>query len=228
MESLRQLDLFYDRLRCDLEITPLGEWMHLRLHLGDDFSIAPPDRQQLDLCVDLYNSVDGTSRLVLAMSWYRLVCMNGLAVRGTEVGLADKHDGNLDISAVGHALRLGIDRARADEKVLRRWWETRVTDAKLSAWCDGPVAKRWGKLAAARCLLICRKGLDGTPTPFESGPPSKRTLGGTSRVPGAMAPAQTVYDVAQALSWLAGTRVDVDERSAWLSDIAALLKALDR
>ncbi|WP_380874285.1 DUF932 domain-containing protein [Sphingomonas sp. DBB INV C78] len=227
IESLQALDLYYERLRCDLEISELGEWAHLRFRLGDTYTLVPPDGHALDLCIDVYNSVDGSSRLILEVSWLRLICTNGLVVRNSELGLKAAHDRRLDLDMIGHAIHRGLRAADEDLKTLRLWWESQLRLDELMRWADGPLALRWGRVAAARCLHICRTGHDARPVPFEGGEPSKRAMIAGELVPGAAFPADTVYDLAQALSWIASTQPDVTERRAWQSDIPELLDKLD-
>ncbi|MFN3725238.1 MAG: DUF932 domain-containing protein [Allosphingosinicella sp.] len=223
--ALRGLDLFYDRLPCTLNLSHLGEWAHIRFHLADDMSIIPPDGFKVGLCIDLFNSVDGSSRLVLAATWLRLVCKNGMTLRETS-GFADVHDRNLDLEGVRDAILRVIGQARHDVELLRGWWEEALIERSLASWIDDQLASRWGKGNAARVFNICREGMDGTPQPFDPAPPSYLGLHRKTPVPGAAVPARTLYDVAQALSWVAGSRPNVEQQRAWLSDIPTLLDQL--
>jgi hypothetical protein len=47
-------------------------------------------------------------------------------------------------------------------------------------------------------------------------------------VPGAAKPATSLYDVSQALSWIATQRLNVEERLGWQTDIPKLIGALER
>jgi hypothetical protein len=227
VDCLRRMDLFYDRLRCELEITALGEWATLRFHLGDDYSLTPPDGHQLDLRIEAVNTVDGSGRLLLLMSWFRLVCSNGLGVRDTLTQLADVHDRRMNLRRVDEVIAHGLKIADADRELLIAWARSRIDDERLVAWVDGPVAKTWGKKAAARCLCICREGRDAEfADPFEGGRPSERTMTPGARVPGMSPPVRNAYDAAQALSWIATSRVNVDERLSWQTDIPKLVHAL--
>lgn len=229
VDTLRRLDLFYDRLRCDVELTELGEWMALRFCLGDDFSLTPPDGHSLDLRVEVFNSVDGSSRLLLAMSWFRLVCSNGLTVRDTLTEIADIHDRHLDVGKLDQAIVQGVELAAADREKLLDWFGSRVSQEAQAAWADGALASTWGKKAAARCLHICATGSDGEfVNPFAGGKPSERKLRSTGIVPGAATPATSLYDVSQALSWIATQRLNVEERLGWQTDIPKLIGALER
>ena len=227
VESLQRLDLFYDRLRCEVGMTQLGEWMTLRFYMGDDYSLTPPDGHPLDLRIEAVNSVDGSGKLILLMSWFRLICENGLVVRDTLTQLADVHDSRLKLGRLDAVIVEGLKLADADRKRLEQWARSRVNDAKLATWADSALAKTWGKKAAARCLHICRTGFDADfVDPFEGGKPSERRLTSTVVVPGAASPVLNAYDAAQALSWVATSRPNVDERLAWQTDIPQLIRAL--
>lgn len=225
--ALCGLDLFYDRLPCEVGLSTLGEWMTLRLHLDDEYSIVPPDGHRIDLRIEVFNSVDGSSRLLMAMSWFRLVCSNGLVVRNTLVDFADVHDHRLDLSKLENAIASGLRLAKQDRQRLITWAVRVVAEPALVSWVDVALTKRWGKKAAARCLLICRTGWDGEfEDAFASGRPSERAMRPVIAVPGAAVPAKSEYDVAQALSWTATTRGNVEERLKWQADIPSLLEQL--
>lgn len=226
-EALRGLDLFYDQLPCTLSISELGEWVHIRFHLSDDLTYVPPDGHALGLCLDVYNSVDGSSRLVLLATWLRLVCENGLTLRQSS-GFDDVHDRHLDLEAVRQAIHKAVRDARHDLSVLQAWWREKLFESKLLSWADGPLRKRWGKGSATRVLNICFEGWDGSAQPFDPAPPSSMGFNRTVEVPGAAVPAQSIYDVGQALSWVAGTRPNVEQQRAWLNDVPSLLNALRR
>lgn len=224
---LKKRDLFYDRLRCELELTAFGEWMHLSLFLGDDFTITPRDGHPLDLRVEIFNSVEGSSRLIVLIGWFRFVCSNGLIIGDTLSKISDVHDQRLDLEKLEDAVVLGLQLADADRKRLQTWSSTSFGTAALTTWADGPLCSKWGKKAAARCLHICRTGHDAEfADPFGRGTPSEREMHPTCLVPGSRVPSTTLYDVSQALSWIATNRVNVEERLAWQSDVPKLMAEL--
>jgi hypothetical protein len=97
----------------------------------------------------------------------------------------------------------------------------------LRGWIDGELKKRWGALAAARTYLICQTGFDGVfSDPFDKQPPSQKGMRRTERVPGAPQKAENAYAVAQALSWIAGQRLDVQEQTQYMREIPQLMQAL--
>ncbi|WP_168194178.1 DUF932 domain-containing protein [Altererythrobacter sp. TH136] len=227
-DILRRLDLFYERLWCELELSALGEWMHLSLFLGDDFQITPADGHPLSLRIEIFNSVEGSSRLTLLVGWFRFVCANGLVIGNTLAKIADVHDERLDLRQLEHAVTDGLKLANVDRKRLNQWSEATFAPAALPTWADGPLAAKWGKKAAARCLHICRTGYDAEfAHPFQSGLPSERELRETCAVPGSATPSTSLYDVAQALSWIATNRTNVEERLAWQSDVPPLVSELN-
>ncbi|MDR3746668.1 MAG: DUF932 domain-containing protein [Acidobacteriota bacterium] len=210
-----------------LTLTRFGGRMALRFVLPEAFGIDPGDSYPLRLRLECFNSVDGSTRLSFLMSWYRLICSNGLAARAT---LADEtmiHTEGAEVPDIRALIIAGIE-SIADENVyFGRAITTRVDDAMLRGWIDGELKKRWGALAAARTYLICQTGFDGVfSDPFDKQPPSQKGMRRTERVPGAPAKAENAYAVAQALSWIAGQRLDVQEQTQYMREMPQLMQAL--
>lgn len=226
VKAMQVMGVHYDRMQCDLEMTELGEWMHVRFVLDEIYSVVPPDGAPVRFCIDLYNSVDGQSRLALQTSWLRLVCKNGLIARvASNIGLIDVHDRHVHLGPVEEVLAEALGRAAEDAIILEDWWSTKL-QSRLEHWVDTTLADKWGKNDAARVLNICNSGFDGNPQKFTSDPPSQLKVQNTRFVPGSNAPATTLYDVAQALSWVAGSRSNLAKRDDHLADIPELLEIL--
>lgn len=218
MEGLRLQQIDPSVLRCEVGLTPLGEWMNFRVYLPESFSYNPGDKQPLALRLECLNSVDGSSRLVILFSWLRLICSNGMTIRETKAELSDIHDGNLNLDIIPKIVSKGLENARLDTLRLQGWASSRVKieSVKFKKWVDGSLAKKWGKKAACRTLHICRSGNDVEfADPFEGGKPSERAVKIMRDVPGAPKPATNLYDVGQALSWIASRKNSVDERLEW-------------
>jgi hypothetical protein len=64
---------------------------------------------------------------------------------------------------------------------------------------------------------ICRTGFDGKPVPPRSKgiAPHSWPVSSDKAVPGAPIPAKSLYDVAQALSWVAGHNPTVEDQIRW-------------
>ena len=92
---------------------------------------------------------------------------------------------------------------------------------------DGPVTKEWGKKAACRVFHICNTGFDVEQIdPFEPGVATGKRVRKLATVPGAVSPASTIYDVSQALTYVATGRTNAEQRLEWQSDVAPLLARL--
>lgn len=147
-------------LRCEVGLTPLGEWMNFRAYFPENFSHNPKDANKLALRLECFNSVDGSSRLVILLGWFRFVCANGMIIGETKAALSDIHDETLDLEVIPEIISKGLAKVKADLERLRRWESALVALPKFEGWVDGHLAGHWGKKAACRTLHICRSGTD--------------------------------------------------------------------
>jgi hypothetical protein len=215
------------KLRCDVGLTTLGEWMNFRVYFPESYSFGASDKNKLTLRLECINSVDGSSRLVVQLSWFRLVCSNGLTVKETTAVLSDVHNQNLNLSAIPEIIAEGLTKVRADKERLRLWERSPVESSKFKDWIDGYLAEQWGKKAACRALHICLGGADvELLDPFEGGKPSEKGIRPLGPVPGAPKRAKNLYDVCQTLSWIATQRKSADERLEWQGQIPTLIENL--
>ena len=108
------------------------------------------------------------------------------------------------------------------------WENAELESYQLIRWVDEIVSNVWGKKASCRAFHICTSGFDVEyEDPFAKGKPSNKPVKRVRRVPGAPEVARNLYDVSQALSWIASTRPNSDERVEWQSQIAALVQRLE-
>lgn len=160
--------------------------MALRFILPEKFGFDPGDSHPLRLRLECFNSVEGSTRLVFLMSWYRLVCSNGLVARVTGVHEAIIHTEQARVPDIKALIADGIASIGPECAYYTQAMRTRVDDANLRLWVDGELKKRWGALAAARTYLICQTGFDGVfIDPFDKRVPSQKAMKKTERVPGA-------------------------------------------
>jgi Domain of unknown function (DUF932) len=214
-------------LRCEVGLTPLGEWMNFRAYFPDSFSHNPSDGNKMALRLECFNSVDGSSRLVILFGWFRFICANGLIIGETKAALRDVHDEHLNLDVIPDIISKGLSKVNADLERLRRWESSMVELPKFEDWVDGHLAEQWGKKAACRTLHICLSGADVELTdPFAGGKPSEKPIKLLENVPGAPKPAKNLYDVCQALSWVATHRNSAEERMEWQGNIPALVENL--
>lgn len=227
LEALRAHQIDTDTLDCEVGLTELGEWMNFRAYFPDSFSHNPDDGQFLRLRLECFNSVDGSSRLVILFGWFRIVCSNGLIIGETKAALRDVHDESLNLDVIPKIISEGMEKVKADLARLGQWQSVSFVQAKFESWIDDQLASRWGKKAACRVLHICRNGEDvELLDPFEGGKPSEKQVKLLTLVPGAAKPAKNLYDVCQALSWIATKRNSADERLEWQGHIPDLIENL--
>ncbi|KAA6182737.1 DUF945 domain-containing protein [Thiohalocapsa marina] len=216
-----------EELTCELGLTDLGEWMNCRLYFPPRYHHQPADGEPIGLRLEVFNSVDGSSRLVLLLGWLRFVCSNGLVIGETKQEFHDIHNHNLDLDKIPAAIRAGMALVEQDRARLDDWQRHGFKPDRLVPWVDGPLAKTWGKKAACRVFHLCTSGQDGELVdPFAKGPASEKPWAPTLSVPGTATPAKTLYDVSQALSWIAERRTNPEERRDWQTRIPTLLQAL--
>jgi hypothetical protein len=225
--ALRESKLNIDSLKCELGLTPLGEYMVFRVYLPDEHGFTAKDKHPTALRVELINSVDGSHRLVVFFSWLRLICLNGMMIRATKTEVRELHNQALDLSKVSDGIRAGLALAAEDIKKLQEWENTNLNLDKFRLWVDGELTAAWGKKAASRVFHIAIEGFDTKLTnPFEGGPASKMQVEPVEPVPGANAPAKNFYSLLQALTWVSTRRNNVEERLEWQGQIPVLMKGL--
>jgi hypothetical protein len=216
-------------LKCELGLTALGEWMNFRAYFPDEFSFTPTDGKKLALRLECFNSVDGSSRLIILLGWLRLICSNGMIIGETMSTLRNIHDESLDLTAIPELITSGMKKIAQVRGRIKTWEQTPVSDQQLIEGVDGKLAETWGRKAACSVYHLCRTGQEvEIVDPFDAAPPSEKTVRATGPVPGAVVPAVNLYDVSQALSWVASRRNNPEERMAWQSQIAGLVTALGK
>lgn len=227
IDALRQGQLNLFDFKCELGLTPLGEYMVFRVYLPDDQGFTAKDGFPTSLRVELINSVDGSHRLVLFFSWLRLACLNGMMIRETKTEVRELHNERLDMGKVTGGILRGLKLAAEDVKRLKDWEETNLDLDKFRDWADTELSKAWGKKAASRVFHIAMQGIDTEWTdPFEAGEATQKSFRFVAEVPGAIAPVQNLYGLLQALTWVATRRTDVEERLEWQTQVPMLMKSL--
>jgi Domain of unknown function (DUF932) len=227
VKALKEADVDLSLVMVYVTLSKFGGRMALRFLLPERFSFDPGDRHPLRLRLECFNSVEGSTRLVFMMSWFRLVCSNGLVARVTGVHEAMIHTERAAVPDIQGLLSDGIQSLSTESTFYGLAMNTRVDNSALQAWVDDELRKKWGVLAAARTYLICETGFDGVfLDPFEKQVPSKKKMKKTERVPGAPPGAENAYAIAQALAWIAGRRLDVQEQTQYMREIPQLIHKL--
>ena len=213
-------------LRYEVGVSQLGEWMNFRIYFPDEYGLRDSHGEKVDLRLECFNAVDGSSRLIVLFGWYRFVCANGMVIGDSRIEIRERHGQPLEIDTIPKRIASSLHAAQADRRRLEGWERTLIDIEGLAPWVDGPVTERWGKRAAARVFHICRTGHDVEIEYFARGAASEKPVRFRLPVPGSPTPARTKYDAAQALSFVATHRNDADDRLGRQADIPALIRKL--
>ena len=214
-------------LRYEVGLSELGEWMNFRIYFSETYSFTDSHGTKLDLTLECFNSVDGSSRLVILLGWFRMVCSNGLVIGETKIEIKERHGRSLRLTTIPERIRPALEAVEADRAKMTRWQAEKVSINDIALWANDQLSKRWGKKAAARVFHIYDAGKDiQIEDPFASGAATEKPIRYLGRVPGSPERAATKYDVSQALSFVATHRNNTEERVAWQADIPHLLKHL--
>jgi hypothetical protein len=226
-EGIRAAGVETEELHCELGLTQLGEWMNFRVYFPEKYNHKPSDGEGLALRLECFNAVDGWSKLVILLGWLRLVCSNGLVIGETKQELRDIHNKDMDLDKIPGMICKAMKLVQSDLNRLATWQKHSVEDGQVEPWVNDTVSEQWGKKAACRVYHICQSGWDvDFDDPFATGEPSEKPVKRVREVPGAKVPVGNLYDVSQALSWVASRRPNPDERVEWQSAIPELLGKL--
>jgi hypothetical protein len=227
IEGIRDAGVDSESLRCEVGLSDLGEWMNLRIYFPEEFNLTPGDGDALGLRLECFNSVDGSSRLVILLGWIRFICSNGLVIGETKAEIRDIHNANMDLSPIPEIIKVGLGKVKNDRHRIHYWEKRLIPEAKWVGWINEILTKKWGKKAACRTFHICDHGHDVEfSDPFATGEATEKPVRNVGRVAGAPEKATNLYDVAQALSWIATNRTNAEQRLEWQSQIPNLLDDL--
>lgn len=216
-----------ERVDSQICLTEHGTRMAARFRMPRELSLDNTERHRTDLTFECFNSVDCSVPLFALVGWFRLVCSNGMMVGTTTARYRRRHAPPLEIGQLAAVLRDGLQAAEFDRAAFGEWRTAPVDRDRLPSWIDGPVTKEWGAIAAGRVYHIVRTGKDGTPEQrFEKVKPHERVFSPTTPVPGSPERSETMFDIAQALSWVASHRDDFQQRLTWRAQISRLMLAL--
>lgn len=226
-KALEKAEISPADVQVKMEITEYGERMALSLYLPKRFSFDPGDGHPMAMRLECFNSVDGSTRFRALMGWFRFVCSNGLVIGVTQTDVRRRHLGDMGLNDVQAVLTAGIQEADSEKKNFGKWSKQPITPKDIESWVDKELKNGWGFKAAARLYHIARTGHDAEIIgPYKKNTPTTIPIRMTDTVPGAPPECRNLYDVSQALAWLAKERRDVQEQLAWQEGIHGLLAPL--
>lgn len=231
-EALMDNNLDLEALHVRAQWTIHGERAHFSILFPpeDRFTMDVSSREDnMRFRIEVFNSVDGSCRLMAVAGWLRLVCSNGLIVGTALMQLQQQHRQQLQVEELARLVKEVIHSAGRDKETFQRWLSIPVKTEALIRWIDEDVHEEWGTKAAVRVLGITRSGCDvesvgniRNQRPSEIG---TRSLG---QVPGLNGPVKHIFGISQVLSWIAGQRAEMAEDFEWRSQVQDLIEKLMR
>lgn len=226
-----------DKTTCDLYLTEYDECMWLKIQFFTDSAFLPTDGYVLIPQLHIRNSVDGTTPLNFDLSWYRLVCENGFMLLDTKSRLKKHHTKFLKPDILIEYLDQNITKIEKEKEVYEKWEKKELnphTDLEiLQNWIDTVVFNKWGFNKAERVNCIIETGQDAKIRRFNdwSNEENKKntmvSLSLEETVPGAR-PAENIYDVANALSWVASHHNSLPKQYKMMLEVPEMLKKLEK
>jgi hypothetical protein len=188
------------------------------------FTIRKGD--DMGLYLEFVNSVDGSLRLALRVSWLRMACTNGLMMREVVANFSRTHLGGAVFEDFEEYLCSAMDVVE-HKKFLQLWLSCTVTLDAFEEWIEKTVRKTWGLKAAVRAYHIALRGVDvEIETMLRGVQVAAIPKRDKSRVPGALTDSLTLFGISQALTWLAGERNELQEQLGWKSQVYPMLAPL--
>jgi Domain of unknown function (DUF932) len=227
----RTLDL--ETVRVFAEWTIHGERAHFSIILPPEehFTVGTVgNNNEMRFRIEVFNSVDGSCRLMAIAGWLRFVCLNGLIIGTALMQLRQQHRQQLEVEELGRRVGEAIESTRSDKAKFERWMSATVDKSVLVPWIDDDVRAVWGVKAAVRVLGIATDGWDVEPVgDIRNRRPSEIKTNRVSDVPvpGVDAPVINLFGVSQVLSWIAGQRAEVSADLEWRSQVQDLISKLD-
>lgn len=215
-----------DNEPAKIHLTSNGERMAAWLDLGKRF-VYKPDGHTISLQLQITNTVDGGGSMNASLLWFRQICSNGLKMRSTYRSTI-RHGASATPDLVFAPIAEQLHQSETQGRNFEAWSVRPIDLKRVRAWIDEDISDAWGKLAAARLWSIATTGRDAAfAPPFASLLASKRKVKPTNKVPGSPPESRTLYDVAQAASWIASRRTNFEEGQLMQQQIEPLLERLN-
>ncbi len=234
--AFEKLGYNIDETECNLYLTEYGECMWLKIQISKGFKFDPGDGHVLIPQLHVRNSVDGTAPLAFELSWYRLICMNGLMCLETESRFSKRHTKSLNPGLFVEYLSENLSKIQREKEVYTKWNQKKLnadTDVEiLQNWIDTIVSDRWGRKNAERVYSILETGQDAKITRFKDKNTEENKdsymirISLEGKVPGAQ-PAENIYDVANALSWVSSHQNSLKKQYSMMLQVSKMIKELE-
>ena len=235
--AFEKLNLNIDETECNLYLTEYGERMWLRIQFFRKHIFDPGDGHILIPQLHIRNSVDGSTPLMYELAWYRLICENGLMCLDTKSRFMKRHTASLEPKLFIKYLSDNISTILSEKEMYVKWREKELntnTDMEiLHNWIDTVVSDNWKPSYAERVFSIIETGQDVKVTTRKNKTTTTENedsyiirVSSERDVPGAQ-PAENIYDVANALSWVSSHQNSLPKQYKMMSQVPTMLKELE-
>jgi hypothetical protein len=119
-KGLLDAGISVDDLRYEVGLSELGEWMNFRIYLPEAYCFTEASGNVLALRLECFNSVDGSSRLVIFFGWFRFVCSNGMVIGETKIEIKERHGQGLDLKSIAARMKPAIKAVEALRAILAK------------------------------------------------------------------------------------------------------------
>ena len=230
-QALHAMDIDVEDSESKLTLSSHAERMWLKLNLGDVHTYDPGDGHPVIFQLHALNSVDRTTTFRLEMGWYRIICKNGLFSMIAGGRSTHRHTAGLDVQKMAQYLHEHINLIGAETDRFDKLYATpiEVGEGVIENWIDATVFPRWGSRTAARCYHILKTSYDGKVDIAEANTgmtPHRISVESEGWVPG-QKPVENMYDVVNALSWIASRENTISTRLDKMRDVSGLLDELE-
>lgn len=216
-------------LRVTAEWTLYGERARFSIILPAEsrFTLRLGEGDEMRFRIEIFNSVEGSCRLMAVAGWLRFVCSNGLILGTALMQLRQQHRQQLQMEEMGRLLRDALQAAGDDIATMKKWLSTPIGTLALTDWADNDLNGKWGQKAATRVLAIVMTGRDADlKGDLKNKRPSEVSIRSIAQVPGFSAPVGDAFGVSQALTWIAGQRTEIQEELEWRTEVPELMELL--
>ncbi len=223
------LGINLNQIEVHLDLTVYGERMRpgLLLPKESEYSFAVRKGDIMAVYLEFINSVDGSMRMSMRVSWLRLVCLNGLVVREVQSDFSRLHIGEQILAELANHVPAALKSVLGERKLLTEWMARVVEDGAFENWIKCMVRSTWGLKAATRAYHITTRGVD-----VEIEKMLRRTRASLMPIKdslcviGSMPSSLNVFAIIQAMTWLAGDRAELQEQLDWKSQVYAMVMKL--
>ena len=221
---------------CNLHLTEYGERMWLKIQFLKENIFDPGDGYPLIPQLHVRNSVDGNTPLSFELFWYRLICRNGLMCLDTESRFNKRHTKSLKPELLIEYLNENISTILSEKEMYVKWRQKELNADThieiLQNWIDTTVSSGWGPNCAERVYSIVETGQDVKVKRFKNKTTEENEdsyiirVSLQGNVPGAQ-PAENIYDVANALSWVSSHQNSLQKQYKMMLQVPKMLTELE-